>query len=99
MISLIATMLSRLRMNIEECLEDFQTLLDTVWSKPRFFYIRPLTSWTGEKYSHRTLELALKDMVKRRTPDGENATFRQQNQGTCRWYATIPNPQPSTGRR
>ena len=77
MISLIATMLSRLRMNIEECLEDFQTLLDNVWSKRRFFYIRPLTPWTGEKYSYGTLELALKDMVKRRTPDGENATFRQ----------------------
>ena len=86
MISLIAIMLSRLRMNVEECLDEFQTLLDNVWSQHQTFSIRSYTFWPREKYSHEALELALKDMVKRKNPDGnEDATFRQQNEDMCRW--------------
>lgn len=86
MISLIAIMLSRLRMNVEECLEEFQTMLDNVWSQRRTFSIRSYTFMPREKYSHEALERALKDMVKRKNPDGnKDATFRQQNEDMCRW--------------
>ena len=79
-------MLSRLRMNVEECLEDFQTLLDKVWSQRRFFHSRSPTFWLREKYANGTLEHAIKDMVERRSPDGnENTTLGQQNEDICRW--------------
>ena len=86
-------MLGRLRLTVAECLEDFLILLDKVWSHPRIFSIRApilsrvgLKSSLGDKYDYKVLERELKDLVKRRGPDGnEDTTFRQQNEDTCRW--------------
>lgn len=76
-----------------ECLEDFLILLEKAWSHPRIFSIRvPILSRLVHKarlqdtYDDTLLERELKDLVKRRGPDGnEDITFRQQNEDTCRW--------------
>lgn len=86
-------MLGRLRLTVAECLEDFLILLDKVWSHPRIFSIRVpilsrvgLKSRLGDRYEYRVLERELKDLVKRRGPDGnEDITFIQENEDTCRW--------------
>lgn len=76
-----------------ECLEEFLILLDKGWSHPRIFSITApilsragLKSSLGDRYDYIVLERELKDLVKRRGPDGnEDITFRQQNEDTCRW--------------
>lgn len=89
---LIAIMLGRLRMNVEQTLEDFETLLDNVWGHPRIFSnfsFGASTSWPRAKYAPETLWRAFGDIVRRRSPEGRDAmTFRQQNEDTCRCIVT-----------
>lgn len=75
-----------------ECLEDFLILLDKVWSHPHISIGESILSRVGfksslgDRYHYLDLERELKDLVKRRGPDGnEDITFRQQNEDTCRW--------------
>ena len=85
-------MLGRFRLTVAECLEDFLSLLDKVWSHPHISIGASILSRVGfksimgDRYSYKVLERELKDLVKRRGPDGnEDITFRQQNEDTCRW--------------
>ena len=79
-------MLSRLRMSVDQCLDEFQNLIDIVWGPRRTFSIRTAPFYPREKYDYKMLERGLKDMVGRRLPDGNgDAAFRQQNEDACRW--------------
>ena len=59
-------MLGRLQMTVEECIEGFLNLATEVYGKSRFSSVRTLLLKNGEKYDHRRLEAAIKDMVRRK---------------------------------
>ena len=77
-------MLSCLRMNVEETLNEFQTLLDSAWTQERS--LGSLTS--SYMYDYKVLERGIKDMVSRKVSDADADTmFEQHNDDTSRWYA------------
>jgi len=64
---LIAIMLSRLRMPVDECLDEYQTMADKAFGKPRFFSMRGPIYWPKRpKYDSRVLDQAILDLVERR---------------------------------
>ncbi|RAL64837.1 hypothetical protein DID88_001433 [Monilinia fructigena] len=63
---LIAIMLSRLRMNIDDCIQEYENLGKEVFGYPRHFSIRGPIPFNREKYDHRKLEKVIKDVVERR---------------------------------
>lgn len=82
---LIAIMLGRLHMTIDECLEAYENLADHVFGHPRRLHIRKPPWIPRDKYDHRRLEKIIKDIVKERSPAGLNSTeFRQPNKDMCR---------------
>ena len=75
-------MLSRLRMNVEETLEEFQTLLDSIWSLERFH----TRLYLPIHYDYKVLEREIKNIVSRKVPDANaDTTFKQHNDDTSRW--------------
>ena len=79
-------MLSRLRMSVDQCLDELEYFVDIVWGQRRIFNIRIPSLSSRDEYDYTILERGLKDMVGRRHPDGNcDAAFRQQNEDTCRW--------------
>ncbi|KAL9137349.1 MAG: hypothetical protein Q9175_001449 [Cornicularia normoerica] len=82
---LIAIMLGRLHMTVDECLEAYENLADHVFGHPRHLHIRKPPWIPRDKYDHRRLEKIIKDIVKQRSPAGHNSTeFRQPNEYMCR---------------
>lgn len=63
---LIAIMLSRLRMNIEDCLLEYRTLGDRVFGSPRKVSVRGPFPWLREKFNHKKLEAVVKEVIERR---------------------------------
>lgn len=82
---LIAIMLGRLHMTVDECLDAYENLADHVFGHPRQFHIRKPPWIPQDKYDHLRLEKVIKDIVKQRSPKGHNSTeFRQPNEDMCR---------------
>ena len=78
-------MLGRLGMTVEERLEDFEFLGDSVCGHPRRFHIGSSLGLPRPKYDHVHLEKAIKEIVKQRNPLGHaNTIFRQPNEDMCR---------------
>ena len=71
-------MLGRLRMTVDECLEAYELLIETVLASPRKLYKRMTL---GAKYDHWLLESGLKRIVKAR---GLGSSFPQSNEDLCR---------------
>ena len=67
---LIAIMLGRLRMNIDDCIEEYETLGKRVFAKSRLFHVKSIPPFwfPREKYNYRTLEEVIQDMIDRRVP-------------------------------
>lgn len=59
-------MLSRLKMNIEDCISEFRLLGETVFTHKRSTSLRSLPKFNGEKYDYRKLERAIKQIVSKR---------------------------------
>jgi hypothetical protein len=59
-------MLGRLRMTIDDCIEEYKKMGAAIFGKPRIFSMRGPILWNQEKYDHRKLETAIKDVIKRR---------------------------------
>ena len=84
---LIAIMLGRLRMNIDDCIADYETLGGDVFGHPRWFHLRSPLWWPRDKYNHKVLETVIKDVVKHRAPrietfpGGQNFSF---DENRCR---------------
>ena len=73
-------------MSVDECFDEFQSLLRNVWGQPRIFNLRARTFWPRDKYDYRILIRELKDLVQRKSPNGnQDETFRQHNEDWCRW--------------
>ncbi|KAL8791757.1 MAG: hypothetical protein Q9195_005633 [Heterodermia aff. obscurata] len=69
---LIAIMLGRLKMDIDECLINFETYADEIFGHPRMFNILTLRITNRTKYGRRILERASRRVVKDfgKSPDG-----------------------------
>ena len=67
---LISIMLGRLRMNIDDCIADYEKLGAKVFARSRWFQLRsPPPFWfPREKYNHRVLEQVVQEVVAERVP-------------------------------
>ncbi len=77
-------MLGRLRMNVDDCISEYETLGKKVFGRPRTGHIRSILWWPRDKYDHGNLEAVIEDVVKRRCiTKGASATF-PANEEMCR---------------
>lgn len=81
-------MLGRLRMNIDDCLRDYESFGAQVLGRSRWFSIRMSPFfWIRDKYDHRALEGVVKNVVRGRvpkvagSPGGQNFAF---DENRCR---------------
>lgn len=58
-------MLGRLRMAIQDCLNEFRSVLENMYSSPRSASMRSSLYWRQPKYDHRRVESEFKDLVRR----------------------------------
>jgi hypothetical protein len=82
-------MLSRLRMNIEDCLLEYRTLGESVFGSPRKVSIRGPWYWLREQFSHKKLETVVKKVIERRAvfEPGEMAEHVfKSDEKRCRTY-------------
>lgn len=75
-------------MNIDDCISDYETFGARVFGRSRWFSIRMSPFfWIRDKYNHRILEEAVKDVVRKRGPKiagfpgGQNFAF---DENRCR---------------
>jgi hypothetical protein len=59
-------MLSRLRMNVEDCLLEYKTLGERIFGSPRMVSVRGPIPWLREKFSDKKLETVVKEFIERR---------------------------------
>ncbi|KAI1377436.1 FabD/lysophospholipase-like protein [Hypoxylon crocopeplum] len=95
---LIAIMLGRFRMTVEDCIHEYRTLLGKVFGRPRFFHhLNSGLPWC--KYNTGNFEKVIKDVVVRRVEKGRNdlpnARFDTES-GLCR-VLVIANMTESKG--
>ena len=65
---LIGIMLGRLRMNIDDCVSDYEKLGGKVFGRSRLFHLRSPLWFPRDKYNHHNLEHAVKEVVSQRIP-------------------------------
>ena len=88
-------MLGRLRMNNEDCIEDYETLGEKVFGRSRLFHLRSPLFWVRDKYNHKVLEDVVRDVVRERVPKvesfpgGQNFAF---DENRCRTYVQLSTP-------
>jgi hypothetical protein len=81
---LIAIMLGRLRMNVDDCIEEYINFSEKIFGHPRIFSLRGPIWWPRPKYDHKRLEEAVQDVVFRRLrPKGQNTSLASNDQ-MCR---------------
>ncbi|MCJ1342317.1 hypothetical protein MMC31_000499, partial [Peltigera leucophlebia] len=95
---LISIMLGRLRMSIDDCIAEYETLGPRVFAHPRLFHLRSPLFWPRDKYDHRSLEKAIRDVINRRSPfvAGGNKNFAS-DENRCRTIVLSYRKQESTG--
>lgn len=74
---IIAMMLGRMRMTVEDTLAEYENLGERVFGKPRLFSMRGPIPWFRTKYSHRKFEEAIKWVLQGRRqidPDGQTVS-------------------------
>ncbi len=88
-------MLGRLRMNIDDCIEDYGTLGEKVFGHSRWFHVRtPLFFWFRDKYNHEILENVVRGVVRERVPKAANFPGGQKfayDENRCRAYVSWTN--------
>ncbi|KAI1270847.1 acyl transferase/acyl hydrolase/lysophospholipase [Xylaria sp. FL0933] len=83
--ALIAILLSRFRMTVEDCLKEYETMAGAIFGKPRRFHkMNVLVGWN--KYSRKTLKKACEEVIERRSQmdEGDKETLFQTEIDTCR---------------
>ena len=89
--SLIAIMLSRLRMNVDDCLLEYRDMGQRVFGKPRIFSIRGPILFPRDRFSDANLRAVVEDVIKRRAtiPNSnmEHHMFKS-SEDRCRTYAS-----------
>ena len=61
-------MLGRLRMNLDDCISEYETLGELVFGQSRKFHLQSPLFWARDKYNHEILEDVVRDVVRRRVP-------------------------------
>ena len=61
-------MLGRLRMNVDDCIADYEKLGYEVFGHCRWFHLRSPLFWPRDKYNHKTLQNVVKRVVNDRVP-------------------------------
>ena len=86
-ISLISIMLSRLRMTVEECISEYQSLGEQVFGHPRPLNIG---GFPWHKFDYRVLESVIQDVTARYGDKNEfdDAVPFSSNEAFCRTYVT-----------
>jgi hypothetical protein len=69
---LIAIMLSRLRMTVDDCLTEYETFGETIFSHPRWWSVRGPLPAPRDKYNAQRIIDAVNDVVSRRNPSSDN---------------------------
>ncbi|KAL8826143.1 MAG: hypothetical protein Q9191_003981 [Dirinaria sp. TL-2023a] len=98
---LISIMLGRLRMNIDDCIRDYETLGKKVFGQSRWFHLRqpPPFFFPRDKYNHRVLQEVVQDVVRQRIPKvsdfpgGRNFAF---DENRCR-VVVVANQETKIG--
>lgn len=88
---LISIMLGRLRMSIDDCIVEYETLGPKVFAHPRWFHLRTPLFWPRDKYDHRSLEKAIRGVIDRRSCNvagGDKCFASDENR--CRTYEISP---------
>lgn len=87
---LIAIMLSRLRMSVEDCISEYLRLGSRVFGTPRYFHMLslPLIIRNRTKYDTDQLEGAIGDVITRRgRNEGPNRiAFKSENENFCKTF-------------
>lgn len=65
---LIAIMLGRLRMDVDDSIIAFETVLKAVFSHKRWFHSRSLLFWPRPKFDHLILEQVIRKLVRHHAP-------------------------------
>ena len=65
---LIAIMLGRLRMNIDDCIVEYENLGSKIFAHPRWFHYRTALFWAREKYDHKILKNVISEVVDNKVP-------------------------------
>ncbi|KAI9797782.1 MAG: hypothetical protein M1833_005284 [Piccolia ochrophora] len=65
---LISIMLGRLRMNIDDCIKEYEMLGDRIFGHTRWFHLRSPLWYPRDKYSHETMRNVIEAVVNRRVP-------------------------------
>ena len=73
---LIAILLSRLRLSVQDALHIYENLARDIFGKPRLFSIRGPVPWPCAKHNHRRLEQAIKKVVSSCSPTTNRLTHQ-----------------------
>lgn len=65
-------MLGRLRMNVDDCIRDYEQFGEKVFGHPRLFHLRSPLFWVRDKYDHKILEKVIKEVIENRVPHVPN---------------------------
>lgn len=88
--SLITIMLARLRMPVEDCMEEYRKLGGVIFGKPRHIHhagIMGILPIKRNKFSSESLESTIKDVIRRRgeiSSDHDDAMLFNTPKGLCR---------------
>lgn len=97
---LIGIMLGRLRMNVDDCISEYEILGAKVFGHSRKWHLRSPLFWPRDKYNFKTLENVVRDVVRRRVPKvaefpgGRNFAF---DENRCRTVVVAFQQQSKAG--
>jgi hypothetical protein len=83
---LIAIMLSRLRMSVDDCIHEYLNLGGKVFGKPRHLYalVLPLWRFKRTKYDAEILKDVIDDVAHRHGRHNDTNNFFKSEEGLCR---------------
>jgi hypothetical protein len=68
---LISIMLGRLRMSVEDCMQEYEKLSGDIFGHPRWTSVRGPIPWPRDKYDGETIQRAVEDVINRRMSPAE----------------------------
>lgn len=68
---LISIMLGRLRMSVDDCMREYETLSETIFGHPRRASVRGPIFWPRDKYDGDRIQKAVEDVISRRMSQAE----------------------------